>query len=291
MENINDLVKYDVTNAAIAQYREELMPLTINGIEDKEGYFKVNEARLFIKGERVSVEKTRKELKEDSLAFGRAVDAEAKRITAGLSEIEEHLEAEKKRIDDEVARIKFENEQRERLPERVKSLEAIGETATEDELLRLDDTQFAELLNRLTAAHLERQAADQARRERELEVERRKVEDDRRAIEQAKLEAEREKTRQAELEEARKEAAERARREAELEAARKENARIEADRQAKLEAERVEAEKPDNDKLKSLAIFFETSIAFPDVSSKKALARLVKVRKLVDDIVNELRAA
>jgi len=59
-----------------------------------------------IKGKRVEVEKTRKKLKEDALEYGRAVDGEAKRITALLAPIETYLESQEKIIDDEKARIK-----------------------------------------------------------------------------------------------------------------------------------------------------------------------------------------
>lgn len=80
MKDIKELVKYDVTEAALETYRKEFLPLTINGLDDHEGYEKVKEARLFIRGERVNVEKRRVELKAQSLEYGRAVDAEAKRI-------------------------------------------------------------------------------------------------------------------------------------------------------------------------------------------------------------------
>ena len=117
-----ELVQYSVTDQALAQYRKEFLPLTIVGLDDVEGYQKVREARLFIQGERVNVEKKRVELKAESLEFGRAVDAEAKRITTAILEVENHLIAEKKKIDDEHARIKFEHEQRAVLPDRIAKL-------------------------------------------------------------------------------------------------------------------------------------------------------------------------
>ena len=53
MQDIKELVKYSVTDEALEQYRKEFLPLTIAGITDHEGYARVKDARLFIKGERV----------------------------------------------------------------------------------------------------------------------------------------------------------------------------------------------------------------------------------------------
>jgi hypothetical protein len=61
---------------------------------------------------RNEVEDKRKELKADSLKFGRAVDDEAKRLTLMLSPIELHLKAEKDKIDSEKKRIAEEEEAR-----------------------------------------------------------------------------------------------------------------------------------------------------------------------------------
>jgi hypothetical protein len=193
MENITELVKYSVTDEALAQYRKEFLPLTVKGLDDLEGYEKVREARLFIKGERVSVERRRGELKEDSLRYGRAVDAEAKRITEAILEVENHLIAEQKKIDDQVARIKFEKEQREKLPERQAQLVELGAQLTEAELLTLDDVAFAEVLNVLTAKKLEQQRVEQEERERVLRAEAERIEAEKKAIEEQRLAEERER--------------------------------------------------------------------------------------------------
>ena len=132
MENIKDLVKYNPTDEVLEGYRKEFLPLTINGLDDHEGYEKVKEARLFVKAERVNVEKKRVELKAESLEYGRLVDAEAKRITTAILEVENHLIAEQKKVDDEVARIKFEKEQRAVLPERLAKLKELDTTMSEE---------------------------------------------------------------------------------------------------------------------------------------------------------------
>ena len=121
-----ELTKFNVADAAISQMSTEYMPLEINGVEDIKGFKIVHTALMAVKKKRVAVEKTRKELKADSLKFGRAVDAEAKRITALLAPIEDHLSKEKQAVIDEQARIKAEEEriEKERKAKELEDLKA-----------------------------------------------------------------------------------------------------------------------------------------------------------------------
>lgn len=117
-----------VTNEAIAELSKKYMVLKINGIEDKSGYETVHKARMDVKNRRVAVEHKRKELKEDALRFGKAVDAEANRIKALLEPIESHLEAEQTAIDQEKKKIEAEKTriEQERVQARVNRLFAMG---------------------------------------------------------------------------------------------------------------------------------------------------------------------
>jgi len=218
------------------------------------------------------------------------VDAEAKRITQAILEVEDHLMAEQMKIDDEKARIKFETEQREKLPDRKSKLAEIGAEIGDAELLTLDDAAFAEVLNTLMAAKLEKQRLEQEERDRQQKAEQERIEAEKKAIEQQKLDAEREARHKAEVEEAARKAAEDARIQAEIDAKRKEDERIAAEIAAKTEAERIEAERPDTEKLRAFSGTF-MAIPFPVVTGKKAQAKVAKVRKLVDEIVSELQAA
>lgn len=289
MENIKDLVKYNPTDEVLEGYRKEFLPLTINGLDDHEGYEKVKEARLFVKAERVNVEKKRVELKAESLEYGRLVDAEAKRITTAILEVENHLIAEQKKVDDEVARIKFEKEQRAVLPERLAKLKELDTTMSE-ELLKMDGPTFQGVLNTFLSAKLEKQRLEQEEREKAQWAEQERIEAEKKAIEEKKLEAEREERHKAEVEEAKRKAAEDARIQAEIDAKRKEDERVAQDAAAKAEQERIESERPDKEKLEVFAQSF-TVIQFPEVSGKKAVAKVAKVRKLIGEIVDELRAA
>jgi hypothetical protein len=109
----NELQKYNVTDAAIAKLNTDYMVLTVKTPQDMPGYEIVKKARIDIKKRRVEVEKTRVQLKAESLEYGRRVDGEAKRITALLEPIENHLIGQEKIVDDEKARIKAEAEAKE----------------------------------------------------------------------------------------------------------------------------------------------------------------------------------
>jgi hypothetical protein len=106
-----ELTKFDVVVPAVAELSKEFLPLKIASIDDTEGYAEVSKALRFVVSRRTAVEDKRKELKADSLAYGRAVDARAKEITEMLSPIELHLKSEKDRIDAEKEEIKKREEQ------------------------------------------------------------------------------------------------------------------------------------------------------------------------------------
>ena len=97
----NELKKFDDVVPAIEELKKEFLPLKIISIEDVDGYNTVAKSLRFIISKRTAIEDKRKELKADSLAFGRAVDARAKEITEMLSPIEKHLKYEKEKIDSE----------------------------------------------------------------------------------------------------------------------------------------------------------------------------------------------
>jgi len=120
------VVRYDVTDAAIAQMESIYMSLSITDLEDKEQFNSVHSARMVVKNHRVEVEKKRKELKASALEYGRKVDAEAKRITAKLEPIENHLTTEEKKVTDEQERRKREEAEKEE--RRVKEILALVET-------------------------------------------------------------------------------------------------------------------------------------------------------------------
>lgn len=306
--------EYSPADAAIAQMSEEFMPLFINGVKDREGYKAVHAARMVVKGSRVAVEKKRKELKADALEFGRAVDAEAKRIFALLEPIESHLAAEEDAYKAERERIKREEEERRQavIRERLEKLHAVGAQLLSADVEQMDDEAFELALATATEAHEERkrkeaeEAAERARLEAE-EAEKRRQEEERLRVEREKLEADRAAQREAEEKlaaERRKVEEERARLEAEARKRREEaeakaaaeraaqEARERAEREAKEKAER-EAEEakrraallPEAEKIRAFAALIE-GLEVPEVECASALREVVrqaadKVRELI----------
>lgn len=106
-ENMNTVIKFSVTDQAIAELKQKHGGIVVN-FGDTKGYKALSSAIAEIRIKRGEVETTRKELKADALEYGRKVDAEAKRITAALEEIEQPLKGMKEAYDTEVERVKAE---------------------------------------------------------------------------------------------------------------------------------------------------------------------------------------
>lgn len=277
----NHIIDYGVTDAALAKLKEKYTGLTC---DTKEGYEKTRKAIADIRDRRVAVENRRKELKADSLEYGRKVDREAKRITEALEEIEEPLKAAKKLVDDEAERVRREAEEAERRKaeeeaRRIREEQLARERAereAEEERLRIErerlEAERAEL-EKARRAEEERQRAERERVEAEQRAERERMEAERRELEAERQRlAQEEAVRQAKIQ-AEREAAERAERERLAEERRK----VEA---AELAA-RLEAMKPDAEKLKSLAEQLR-NIAYPEMQTKEAKERLWDVVSAVN---------
>ena len=165
---------FDVPETAIEALRIQAGAITINGVDDKEGYKEANEARKFIKNKRVSVEKKRVELNEGALAYQRTVNAEAKRIMSMLEPIEKELDdkikaidAEKERLKAEAIRAKYEKTAG-RVGQLVKlEMIQIGgtyrvgeECITHDEVENLDDEIWADFVGRCEKDYTVRKEAE-----------------------------------------------------------------------------------------------------------------------------------
>lgn len=188
--------QFNITDAAIEKMKKEYLSLSIDGLDDKDGYKKVHEARMDVKSKRVEVDKMRKDLNSDALAYQRAVNGEAKRITELLEPIEAHLTAEEKKIDDEKERLKAEAERKEqeKLQGRVAKLVSLGcvfdgekyqlgdNKATVTQIKQASDETFSNFLNAVQGE------ADKIAAKKAEEEAARKAEEERIAAERAELE-------------------------------------------------------------------------------------------------------
>jgi hypothetical protein len=308
MTNLN-VVEYNVTDAAIAEMKSQYMGLVVKDLQDEKGLAEVHRARMVVKGKRVDVEKRRKELKADALAWGKKVDSETNRIFGLLEPIETHLTKEEEKITKERKRIEDEKERKaqELAQSRVDALAKVGVSLPFLQAKFMIQADFEITLKEATEAYEAEVArkADEARKEAELleaekmaravelariskeqkriddefaEIARvRRLEEDRQRAERDKIETERREVEnarrkvehEAAVERAKKEAAENAIREAKEQAEREAREKAEAEQQSKAEADRKEALKPDKDKL----IFYAnklTSFVAPLVNAKEA---------------------
>jgi len=274
------LQKFSLADAAIAKMREEYLPLKIAGVNDDSGFKAVHSARMIVKNHRVQVEKVRKELKADALEYGRKVDGEAKRITAMLEPIEQHLSSEEDAYNAEKERIRNEARLKAEAEERAKreAEEARLRAEAEAEAARLKAIQDAE------NARLKAEAEKLAEERRVLEAERQKIEAEKKQL--ADIEAAR--LRKIEDERIAREAAEKARIETEQRIAREAaeaKAKTEAEEAAKKRAEEL---RPDSEKIRAIADFI-SRITIPELSkSENSQAAYRQIACLIADTVRSI---
>jgi hypothetical protein len=109
----NELVKHNVTEAIIAKLREDYLPLKIAGIEDKETYLIVKDARKHCKELRVLAKKICVDGREDAVAIQKAWVAKEKDVTGRIGEVEDYLEKQEKEYEAAVAKEKEDRKRRQ----------------------------------------------------------------------------------------------------------------------------------------------------------------------------------
>lgn len=274
--NVTMLVRYDVTEQQIAELRTQFAGYTF---ETPAKYEQGRRAIATLRDLRVAVEKKRVALKAGALAYGRKVDSVAEQLTVAIEAIEQPLKALKTAVDEETARAKAEAEAAQRA-----AAEAAAKVARDAEEDRLRAAREAEE-QRLAAerAQLDAQRAELAELKRQRDAERAQLDQERRAIEaekalQERLEFERLTTVRLERE---------AREQAERDRLAAEEARVaETERQAEL-ARRLEALKPDAEKLKAFAADINT-LTPPDVHSDEARRMLGNTLSILAGVVTAL---
>jgi septal ring factor EnvC (AmiA/AmiB activator) len=298
--SVFDIQLQEDISAAIAELNKRYMPLEIKGVEDKEGFTAVHEARMDIKSRRVEVTKVGKGLREDATAYNKAVIAEEKRIIGLLEPIEDHLQSEEDRINEEKERIK--NAARLAEEARIKAREdrlfAAGMTKTDTAYVALTfNLPFAlmaaandEQFDTLCKAVEEAVQADRIKREaeaKELEALRIKAAEqqaelDRIAAEQ-KAEEDRlkkiedEAKRAQEIEEAKAQAAQQAIKDKE-----------EADKKEAAAAAKKAARAPDKAKLELLGLTI-VGTPFPQMKTDEGKAIINWFGKTLVDLTKELK--
>ena len=230
---IDGLTVFENKKDELQALAEQSKGLTIEGIEDKEGFKRVSDQRKTLKAERVSIQKQGKEMRDGLTNINRQITEKEKELVAIIEPIEKELLAEEKRIEDEKERLRQEEIAREeaRIQKRIDALANYGFQIDYADIKSMSDETFDKYLE---AAHIQykREQFEKAEAER-LRLEQIERERQEKEAEQKRLQAER-----VELEKLRQEQADReARIKAEQEAIAAEKKRIE-DEKAAIEAER-----------------------------------------------------
>lgn len=258
----------------VSEILDKYKSIKVTNEKQKDDMAEARKLRLALRKTRTSVENTRKELKDEHLKAGRAIDAVANYVKDNIVPAEKYLQEQ-----EDFVKIKEEREKAERKAERLEALAKYADNPNaSSELYNLDDMsdeQFAVVIARLEKEEAERKAAEEAeakrlaqeeadriKREKELATENERLKKEaeareaelgkEREIERKKREAE-EKIREEQLA---KERAEREAKETELakqaEEERKKREAIEAEQRAKAEAEakaKAEAERAEREAL------------------------------------------
>ncbi len=102
-----------ITKEMIEKLETDYGHLKTNGVEDKDSYKEVKEARLTVKNLRLDFEKARKALIDKANKFKKDTNSEADKIISKLEPLENRLLEQQKKVDDEIDRIKKAEEERE----------------------------------------------------------------------------------------------------------------------------------------------------------------------------------
>ena len=138
-----------------SEWRDKAAGIKVTSLAQTAEMRKAREARLALRDIRINTEKTRKELKEDSLRTGKAIDGMANVIKFLIEPIEEYLEKQEKY--GEMLRIHQQNEYRDmRTHEAGKYIQDFPQSV---DLGLISDEEFAKLLHFAKAQFDAREAA------------------------------------------------------------------------------------------------------------------------------------
>jgi membrane protein involved in colicin uptake len=266
---MNEPVKYNVNEAEISKMASIYLNLTIEGLDDKEGFESVHSARMVMVKHRTGVDKMRKKANEEAQLFIKNNNTNAKKLLDLMEPIETHLTTEEEKVTKEKERIKAEEEARNRakIESRINGLLKYGVVKPFMEVATMGDGEYDALLfSAKTTYEIEQKriADEKAQAEADrlalqkicdeenarLEVQRKEQEAERLRLDNIRKEQE-EATRKIEAEkkaledEKRKEQERKDRETFEKQAA--ENARIKAEKEAIEKAEREAREKKERE--------------------------------------------
>jgi len=190
MEELN-IEKFSPKKAELIALSEKYESIEINGVADELGYLTAGEARKDLKGKRIEIQKTGKELRADALEFQRKVIFAEKELIEAIEPCERNLLAKQEKIDKEKIMIK----KREAFPVRMKRLNDVIENLKLDKnesdyVLNLDDIPFESFLNEEKARLLKEREREIKEKEEKIKKEKEIIDAEKRARDQAQKDRE-----------------------------------------------------------------------------------------------------
>jgi hypothetical protein len=288
-----------------SQWEAEAKKIVVVSADQIQEMQKARKGRLLLKGKRGDIERTRKELKEQSLREGKAIDGIANVLKSLIEPIEEYLDSQERFIELQEDKIK-----EDRKSIRMTELLPFGLDLTFYDLKNMSEEHYQTLLTgqklalqqKLQLEEQEKQRVIEQHKEQErIRLENEQLKAD--AIEKQKVIDAEQKIFQEKVRKEREEAETKARIEREkvekkLAAERQSKAKLEAELKAKLEAEEAEEKRiakekrdalkaPDKQKLLLLADSIKL-YELPEVKSEEAQKIISNVRDLLDKITRYL---
>lgn len=248
---------------------------------------KARELRLSLKKVRTTVETRRKELKEDSLRKGKAIDGFANILKMLIEPVEDHLEKQEKFVE---LQIKARKEQLE--AERKAELEKVETDSSFYDLKEMPQATYEQLLDTAKKNYELRKEAQ--RKEEEGRIERERAEAEERIKVKAEAERLAQEARKMEEEQAKiraeREQFEREKRDKE-EAEAREKARLEAEKKAEekrlKDEEKKRAKMSDTDKVKSIIDILK-AVRFPEMKSDEAKALVADLEMDITKMITKI---
>lgn len=284
---------------------EEAKSISVTDSDQNLEIQRARDKRIELKNVRIKVENTRKQLKEQSLREGKAIDGAANIIKALIIPVEEQLEKQEKFVE-----LEAERKLSERLQKRTEELSKFVDDVSVYNLKEMEDSVFDTLLENSKKALEEKKAAELKAEKERIEREKKEAEErERIRLENEKLKQEaikreekakieREKQNKKLQEERKKAEAEKKKHDDEMKAKEEElriqreakeraekDMREQAEREKKEEEERLEKERqlllaPDKNKLLALAEQFN-NIEMPIVQSEKAKLTVQDIKGMI----------
>lgn len=106
------LVKRNITDAVINELKSRYGGIKLRDVNDKETYLEVKEARKEVRFWGIETEKACKKGREEAIAIQKKWLAKEKEILGKIAEVQDPLDAEIKKYDDEQERIEQENQRK-----------------------------------------------------------------------------------------------------------------------------------------------------------------------------------